>query len=105
MPKPGQKSITVPDETNEYLREVFARHEKQLKREGIRSIPQLVHKAVSHYAGELGNEEGEDSYRSLVEFFEKNPDLLKRLGFQSAGQLIEAALRGPRIGEQVVKNK
>jgi len=56
MPKPGQKSITVPEETDEYLRSVFRRHEKELKRLGIRSVPQLVHQAVRRYIEEFEEE-------------------------------------------------
>lgn len=105
MPRPGQKSITVPDETDRFLRESFSTYEQELKREGIFSVPQLIHHAVARYVEGLEEKQGRKAFEKFTEFFNGRPDLLKKMGFQSSGQLLEELIKDYTKGEKPVRSK
>lgn len=42
MPKPGQRSISVPEYIWEYAERYFKEHEEELKRKGIKSPTRLI---------------------------------------------------------------
>ncbi|MBM3897297.1 MAG: hypothetical protein FJ358_02065 [Thaumarchaeota archaeon] len=105
MPRPGQKSITVPEETDRFLRESFSTYEQEVKRDGIFSVPQLIHRAVANYVEELATRQRRKAFEGFMGFFNRRPDLLKKMGFQSSGQLLEELIRDYTKAEKPVSSK
>ena len=42
MPKPGQKSVSIPEYIWDHAETYFKAHESELKKKGIRSVTRLV---------------------------------------------------------------
>jgi len=59
---------------------------------GLDSKKDVVNMALLEFL-ERHVQPGEESYQHLIEFFEKNPALLKKMGFDSVGQLVEQVLK------------
>ena len=77
---------------------------KQALKMGLESKKAVVNIAVSEFLDKYERFTGEEQYKNLVRWFERNPQLLKKMGFKSTGQLIESALKvTERPSEQVSK--
>jgi hypothetical protein len=75
---------------------------KQALKMGLESKKAVVNIAVSEFLDKYERLTGEEQYKNLVKWFERNPQLLKKMGFKSTGQLIESALTvTERQAEQV----
>jgi hypothetical protein len=62
------------------------------RREGLDSAKDVIDRACSEFLDRYDKMSGEESYRDLIAFFERNPRLLKRLGYDSTAQLVEAVV-------------
>jgi hypothetical protein len=78
-------SLGVFTSAEEFLRTARA---KEL---GLDSMKDVVNQAVVEFLKQHSQSDDE-SYRKLVEFFDKNPQLLKNIGFDSTGQLVQTAI-------------
>lgn len=72
---------------------------------GLDSLKDVMDRAVVEFIQRHAPREGEESYKRLVNYFEKNPELLEKLGFESTGQLVEAAIKQTNVSERAVEAK
>lgn len=65
----------------------------QSRRLGLDSKKEVVNMAVLEFLAKQEVKLAEAQYKQLIEFFNKNPELLKNMGFDSVGQLVQRMLR------------
>lgn len=102
MPKrvEGKTSIRFDLEGEELERfEILKRHYS------ISSNKDLVSFLLKREYDQISQKRGEEAFKGFIEFFNRRPDLLKKLGYNSAGQLLEETIREDATpAERVVRS-
>jgi hypothetical protein len=103
MPQPGQRAVTLPAEVVELAEDYYRKNERALRMERIRSYTALIQQAVIDYVARRERQDeakkGVEAREHLAEFFRKNPGLLTKMGFESLGDFLSAAISETSMSE------